>query len=290
MRRKRVVARRPRARSSSKRSSAAGSRSMQIERAGRRRCGRRPGARGRPRRTCSRRRSRPGCGSSRSISSPARTGTCVRVMSRRMAKALRYLADLAIQRLADPSASGRGPRSPGGRRCRPRPRPSRSPRARAAAGRGSRGRPSRARRPTSSRRSSARACGARVLTGLRLEQGALGPRSNEVGRPDRDAGLERLGENHSVGEGGAELGRHVEPVLRVERVVEVPAEGQLMSPDCMSSEGSACGPGWRSGRSPATPARSRCATPYPTRSHCATHLPTFSIRVGARRTPARRPR
>src|SRR3954453_7584579 len=41
----------------------------------------------------------PGCGSSRSISSPARTGTCARVMSRRMAKALRDPHDLAIQRL-----------------------------------------------------------------------------------------------------------------------------------------------------------------------------------------------
>src|SRR3954468_14886686 len=41
----------------------------------------------------------PGWGSSRSISSPARTGTCVRVMSRRMAKALRDLDDVAIQLL-----------------------------------------------------------------------------------------------------------------------------------------------------------------------------------------------
>src|SRR5436190_15561518 len=41
----------------------------------------------------------PGCGSSRSISSPARTGTWVRVMSRRMAKALRDLDDVAIQLL-----------------------------------------------------------------------------------------------------------------------------------------------------------------------------------------------
>src|SRR3954447_7575040 len=41
----------------------------------------------------------PGCGSSRSINSPARTGTCARVMSRRMAKALRDLDDLAIQLL-----------------------------------------------------------------------------------------------------------------------------------------------------------------------------------------------
>src|SRR4051794_34148402 len=41
----------------------------------------------------------PGRGSTRSISSPARTGTWVRVMSRRMAKALRDLHDLAIQLL-----------------------------------------------------------------------------------------------------------------------------------------------------------------------------------------------
>src|SRR3954470_5040218 len=39
----------------------------------------------------------PGCGSSRSISSPARTGMCVRVMSRRMAKALSDLDDLVAQ-------------------------------------------------------------------------------------------------------------------------------------------------------------------------------------------------
>src|SRR5436190_303669 len=39
----------------------------------------------------------PGCGSSTSISSPARTGTCVRVMSRRMAKTLSDLDDLVAQ-------------------------------------------------------------------------------------------------------------------------------------------------------------------------------------------------
>src|SRR3954469_24772305 len=41
----------------------------------------------------------PACGSSRSMSSPARTGTWARIMSRRMAKALRDPDDLAIQRL-----------------------------------------------------------------------------------------------------------------------------------------------------------------------------------------------
>src|SRR5947209_12463412 len=39
----------------------------------------------------------PGCGSRMSINSPASTGTCVRVMSRRMAKALRDLCDLVRQ-------------------------------------------------------------------------------------------------------------------------------------------------------------------------------------------------
>src|SRR5581483_2171118 len=39
----------------------------------------------------------PGCGSVSSISSPASTGTCARVMSRRIAKALRDLLDLCGQ-------------------------------------------------------------------------------------------------------------------------------------------------------------------------------------------------
>src|SRR5918994_5126782 len=40
----------------------------------------------------------PGAGAARSISSPARTGTCARVMSRRIAKLLRHLPDAARQR------------------------------------------------------------------------------------------------------------------------------------------------------------------------------------------------
>src|SRR5687767_9253664 len=39
----------------------------------------------------------PGAGAVSSISSPARTGTCARVMSRRIAKALRHLPDLRIE-------------------------------------------------------------------------------------------------------------------------------------------------------------------------------------------------
>src|SRR3712207_2561792 len=41
----------------------------------------------------------PGAGAVRSISSPASTGTWVRLMSRRIAKALGHLPDLRVQRL-----------------------------------------------------------------------------------------------------------------------------------------------------------------------------------------------
>src|SRR4051794_31180039 len=169
----------------------------------------------------------PGRGSSRSISSPARTGTCVRVMSRRMAKALRDLDDLAIQlllvrlpaapiphldvvevadddhvlldarvleqRLTEGQTAGRVevdvPRVAGEVACE---------------------------------------AAAFLADGVEVAQEALGPLLEGGGRPDRDAGLERLGENHSVGEGRAELRRHVEPFLGVQRVLELPAEGQLV--------------------------------------------------------------
>ena len=81
------------------------------------------------RRRCSPRRSRPRRGSVRSISSPASTGTCVRVMSRRMAKALRHLLDLRRPGCAARPPTGRVP-TPRGGPLRPRRRPpSRSRRA-----------------------------------------------------------------------------------------------------------------------------------------------------------------
>src|ERR1051325_10946626 len=95
MRRKRVSQRASRA-NSSKRSSAAGSRSMHtsvparpIRSAIRRACPPAPKVQST---TMS-----PGCGSVSSISSPASTGTCARVMSRRIAKTLRDLLDLRGQ-------------------------------------------------------------------------------------------------------------------------------------------------------------------------------------------------
>ncbi len=61
---------------------------MHDELAAQRRAARPPGARGRPRRRCSRPRSRPARGRAASISSPASTGTCSAVMSRRSVTAL----------------------------------------------------------------------------------------------------------------------------------------------------------------------------------------------------------
>src|SRR3954468_16594962 len=90
------VAQETSAANSSKRSAAAGSRSMQmsvpvdpIRSATRRAWPPAPKVQSTA--------SSPGRGSRMSISSPARTGTCVRVISRRMAKALRDLLDLRVE-------------------------------------------------------------------------------------------------------------------------------------------------------------------------------------------------
>src|SRR3954452_13269099 len=169
----------------------------------------------------------PGRGSSRSISSPARTGTCVRVMSRRMAKALRDLDDLAIQVLlvrlpaaaiphldvvevADHDDLFLDPRVLEQRLAE-----------RDAAGRVEVDIPRVAREV-------AREAAALLADRVEVAEEALRPLLECRRRPDRDAGLERLGENHTVGERGPELRRHVEPLLRVQRVLELPAEGHLV--------------------------------------------------------------
>src|SRR4051812_26201702 len=184
----------------------------------------------------------PGRGSSTSISSPARTGTCARVMSRRMAKALRDSHDLAIQRLlvlqpalaipdldvvevADHDDLLRDARMAQQRRveCHPAGRVELDvPRvAREVAGE----------LPT--------------LAADRVQVGeeALGPGLERRRRPDRHAGLERLCQNHSVREGGSESGWDVEPVLGVEREVELPAKGQRTLRKSCPSEGLVWGRG-----------------------------------------------
>src|SRR3954454_24089245 len=158
------------------------------------------------------------------MSSPARTGTCARVMSRRMAKALCDPDDLAIQALlvllpagaipdldvvevADHDDLLRDARMLEERRVECHP-----------AGRVELDVPRVAREV-------AREGAALARHRIQVAQKALGPLIERIGRPDRDAGLERLRENHSAREGGTELGRHVEPVLRVEGVVELTAKG-----------------------------------------------------------------
>src|SRR3954469_1062897 len=204
----------------------------------------------------------PGWGSSRSINSPASTGTWVRVMSRRMAKALRDLDDLAIQVLlvrlpaaaiphldvvevADHDDLLLDPRVLEQRLAE-----------RDATGRVEVDVPRVAREV-------AREAAALLADRVEVAEEALRPLLERGRRPDRDAGLERLGENHSVGEGRAELRRHVEPFLGVQRVLELPAEGQLVLRLSCRSEESSWGPRCRSGRSPATAARSRCRHPSP---------------------------
>src|SRR5438105_11817556 len=65
-----------------------------------------------------------------------------------------------------------------------------------------------------------------ALRAERIEVGqeALRPALELVGGPDRHAGLEALSENQSSREGCPDACRHVEPVLRIECVFEVPAE------------------------------------------------------------------
>src|SRR3954463_11820991 len=213
MRRKRVSQDTSRA-EASKRSSAAGSRSTQMS------------VPSGPIRSATRRAWPPspkvqamatsaGWASSRSISSPARTGTCARVMSRRMAKALRDPDDLAIQALlvllpagavpdldvvevADHDDLLRDARMLEERRVECHP-----------AGRVELDVPRVAREVARE---------AAALAGYRIQvrEEAVGPLLEGGGCPDRHAGLERLRENHSAREGGTELGRHVEPVLGVE--------------------------------------------------------------------------
>src|SRR3954465_4105893 len=130
----------------------------------------------------------PGCGSSRSISSPARTGTCARVMSSRMAKALCDPDDLAIQALlvllpagavpdldvvevADHDDLLRDARMPEERRVECHP-----------AGRVELRVPRVAREVASERT-------ALAADRIQVREEALGPRLERVRRPDRDAGL-----------------------------------------------------------------------------------------------------
>src|SRR5919109_2158957 len=188
----------------------------------------------------------PAAGAARSINSPASTGTCVRVMSRRIAKPLRHLPDLGVQSLllalpalAPPDLQVVShpdhhdlllyPCMPEQRRGKGHP-----------AG------------PVQLDLEGVALVEARELPVLRSHwvqsvERAFDDRLVGVGRPHRHTGLGVLGENHSAREGRPEPGRDAQPVLRVQRVLEVaPKRQSSWSPRSSRPE-------WRSGRSPATP-------------------------------------
>src|SRR5919106_3399468 len=171
----------------------------------------------------------PGAGDVRSISSPARTGTWTRLMSRRIAKALRHLPDLGVEGLLLllPAL--------------PRPDLEMVPHADHhdllldARVREERRRQRRAAARVEVDLEGVALEEARHLAVLRAHrvqaaQRALDDRLVGLRSPDGDAGLRRLGENRSVREGGAEPGRNAEPVLGVQRMLEVASECQRSCP------------------------------------------------------------
>src|SRR5256884_5663347 len=169
----------------------------------------------------------PTCGSRSSISSPARTGTWVRVMSRRMVKALGDLLDLPRHVLLGARPAGPIPdldvvlmAHHDDLLVDPRVVEQRLVQGDPARGVELRVEGSAGEEPDHL----ARAWADRV----ELPHHAIREAREGLGRPDCDAGVEPPDQNKSVGERGAELGGDVEPVLRIERVIEVPAERQSL--------------------------------------------------------------
>src|SRR3954451_24686066 len=238
--------------SSSKRSSAAGSRSMHTSvpsgpsrSATRRACPPAPKVQSTA--------VSPAAGCVRSISSPARTGTWMRVMSRRIAKALRHLPDLGVEALllaqpllAAPDLEVVAHAHPHALLADPGVAHQRGWKGHASGG-------------VELHLEGVALVEARELAVLgahrvQAAERALDDRLVAVGGPHRHAGLRVLGENHSGGERGPELGGNAEPVLRVQRMFEVTPKCQvaLRCASC-GGGGKRFGPKWRSGRSPATP-------------------------------------
>src|SRR3954453_19649272 len=162
----------------------------------------------------------PAPGAVSSMSSPARTGTCARVMSRRMAKALRHLLDLRVECLlllvpavlrpdleVVPNANHHDLLLDRGVRQQRR-------RERHAAARVE---------LDVEGVALVEARDAPVVGADRVQsaQRALDDLLVRVRGPDRHTGFRVLGENGSTGERRAKPGRNAEPVLRVQRVLEV---------------------------------------------------------------------
>src|SRR3954471_19934931 len=160
----------------------------------------------------------PRAGEVRSISSPARTGTWTGVMSRRIAKLLRHLPDLRVEGLLLRAPALRRPDLEvvadahdhdllGDRRVRQQRR-------------GKRHAPARVQVDLEGV-ALVEAAQLAVLSAERVEipQRPLQALLVRLRRPDRDAGLRVLGENRPVREGRAKPGRNAEPVLRVQRML-----------------------------------------------------------------------
>src|SRR5215217_4477563 len=265
MRRKRVSQVTSRA-SSAKCSSASGSRSMQMSvpagpiRAAMRRAW--PPAPKVQSTTVS-----PAPGAVSSMSSPARTGTCARVMSRRIAKALRDLLDLRVEGLllllpavlrpdleVVPHADHHDLLLD--LRVREKRRRQRHAAARVQL--------------DVEGVALVEARDAPVVRADRVQrtERPLDDLLVRIGGPDRHTGFRVLGENGSTGERRAEPGRNAEPVLRVQRVLEVAPKCQRSYPREKIRTGVA---EWEEPRH-----SGRLLLPrYPTISHSATRFPTF---------------
>src|SRR5215204_438776 len=227
MRRKRV-SQATSAASSSKRASAAGSRSMQTS------------VPVDPSRSATKRAWPPApkvqstavsplAGAVRSISSPASTGTWTGVMSRRIAKALRHLPDCRVGGLLDRAPALRAPDLeviPNAHDhdllLDPRVGEQRRRQGDAAA------------RVQLDLEGVALVEAAQLAVlgahRVQLPERALDDRLVRVGRPDRDTGLGILGENGAVGEGRAKASGDAQPVLRVQRMLEVASKRQFACP------------------------------------------------------------
>src|SRR3954470_13548710 len=220
----------------------------------------------------------PGCGSRSSISSPARTGTWVAVMSSRMAKAAGDVGKLIRKRLVVVAPRGAAPDLEAVARARHHDVLGKLAVLEQEA-----------RDSDTARRVELgvqRVGGEEAVQLARLlrQRVQAGERRVHVAvvalrRPDLHAPLDPLREDDTLAQRSPELGRDRQPVLGVEGVVEGAAEGHRSSGVPRVARNGR-GPRWRSGRSPSTPVR--MSHLYPTIPHLATQLahvlpPAFSV-------------
>src|SRR4051812_37048901 len=210
----------------------------------------------------------PGCGSRSSISSPARAGTWVAVMSSRMAKAAGDVGKLIRKRLVVVGPRAAAPDLEAVARARHHDVLGQLAVLEQEA-----------RDADAARRVELgvqRVRGEEAVQLARLLRQWVQARERRVHvavvalrRPDLHAALDPLREDDALAQRSPELGRDRQPVLGVEGVVEGAAKGHCSSRAPRWREVGR-GPRWRSGRSPSTPVRMPHF--YPTIPHLATRL------------------